>query len=341
VGYVSWAGHGNLGDDVMLSAAQDLLAPCALDTFGGARREAWLARLGLSGPRRLSHVILGGGTLLNSGYLQTIQGAQDRGIPVTVLGTGVGRPAFGQERSFAADWADVLQKCRAVGVRGPRSLAALQAAGISGAEVVGDLALTLAPDVPLRLTNNGAFLVNLAGLEGYPQALGEAIVSELTSTCRKLVSHGLRPIPVAFAAVDVRPLETLMGDLGTPRAIARPTDFSSFRALAAQARLAVGVRLHCSVLSSCLGLPFLAIAYGEKVRDFADSMGVMHLTADPLRLAGEDLPERALALADEPSPVGTQLHARARAWRDRIRAFAGGIRLRHAASHVARQGAFG
>jgi hypothetical protein len=304
----------------MFEAAHVLLPGSRLETFRGARREALLARLGLSGQRAFSRIFLGGGTLINDGYVGVVRRALDFGVPVRTLGTGVGSSGFSvTSETLTEDWRGLLARFERIGVRGPQSLEQLQALGVHKAEVVGDLALALTPDIPLVAPEADCFLLNAAAPKGAdPSFPSEIVFAELAGAARRLVGLGLEPVPVAFCEDDLAPLHAVMSQAGITAEIARPQTAGAFFALARQSRLSLGVRLHCAVLSVCAGLAPLAVAYRGKGKDFAASVGLEDWMVD---CAAVGLAERAAVLADAAPEVGAKAHAAALSWREKLRTY--------------------
>lgn len=323
-GYIGWTGRANLGDEAMLEAVRRLFPDRVVDVFSGVRREAMLAHFGLSGPRVFERVYLGGGTLINHGYINVVRRALDQGMPVSTLGTGVGSSGFGStQEAIDPAWATALARLERIGVRGPRSAAMLRAIGIE-AEVIGDLALALTPDELLPDSPKDAVLLNAAqpsdpGIDPFPT---EAVLNALASVVARLAREGFRIVPVAFCAEDHAPTRAVMELAGLPvERIAQPRTADDFFALSARARMSLGVRLHCAVLSCCAGLAPLAIAYRGKGYDFAESMAWPEMMVDPESMHPEILEQRAITLLDSAVQVGRELHNKALHWRRTLEAY--------------------
>jgi hypothetical protein len=325
-GYIGWTIAGNLGDTAMYEAAQKLFISDRLEIFSGARREAALASFGLSGSARFQRVFLGGGTLINHGYLGVIRKALQFGLPISTLGTGVGSSGFSdQGESIGYEWRDALNAMERVGVRGPRSLAKLRSIGVDKAEVIGDLALALTATTPIDPSLARGFILNAArpsARDGEVQAMSTTLEA-LANATKALVGRGLMPIPVAFCREDVAPTLEVLKMAGLEGCkLATPATANAFFDLANGARLTLGVRLHAAVLSCCLGIPPLAIAYREKGHDFAESMGCPSMMVDPKMLEAANFTDRAIALADQPVEVGRLLHRQALAFKENLTSYA-------------------
>jgi polysaccharide pyruvyl transferase WcaK-like protein len=327
VGYLGALGQSNLGDWAMFEAARALLAPADVRPFAGLARERLMKGLGLGGRRYFGSFLLGGGTLINPNFVGVARAALRTGLPVSALGTGVGSCGFAQpDRVDLAEWRSLLPDFRSVGVRGPRSVAALNDLGVKTAGAVGDLALcgagartpTSGEGGPPRFALNVTLAPHDAGASS---AASAAPLAELEAAVSELVRAGWRPVPVAMHAWDVAPLRSLLaragaGDVAVP---VLATADAFFQATAPCA-FTVAVRLHAAVLSCCVGVPPLMLGYRDKCRDFMESMGLdhWHVALDAAE-AGEVAAKTALLAAQAPD-LGPVVLERALAWKTRLRA---------------------
>ena len=311
VGYIGWVGHANLGDEAMADAAAHLLGqrPEILST---PRVEQMLAAVRLGGKARHRRAFVGGGTLINGGYIDLVERCLDAGVAMATLGTGVGSPGFSAgESAFDSRWTAALNRFDRVGVRGPRSLAKLHDNGVTRAEVTGDLALALTPDAPLASPDARTILFNtspgqtaqdIANLAAFDRAAAQ-LLSEL-------VADGWKVMPLAFHADDHPPIAAVLAAAGMGGApIYQPRNFDGYAALARHASASLSVRLHGSVLASMCGLANLLVEYRGKCRDFAESVGMEpSLVALDGFSADAMQAQFAALLADRPDR-GRELHA--------------------------------
>ncbi len=273
MGYIGWAGHGNLGDDAMLTAAEGLTGK-RLAPILSPGRERLLGRIG-AGSERLDGVLLGGGTLINRGREAIVKFLIEQEAPLFAIGTGVGSPGFSlAEEPLDAFWTEVLPRFRFLGVRGPRSLAKLQAAGVWNATVVGDLALASTPAEPKRDRKARRYLLNYApDTLARDRTQGAAAYAALSHLVADLARAGFEPLAVAFAREDEAPLARLLAMAECAATVHRPRDFAAYTAFARQSSFAIGVRLHSAVFAAMCGLPTVLIAYRDKCWDFAEGLG--------------------------------------------------------------------
>lgn len=333
VGYVGYLGGGNLGDDLMPDVVRGILPGISVQPLGSGRRERQLARLGLGGRGLMRSVLLGGGTLINPvvDRLEQVRAAQEQGLPVWCLGTGVGSCGFDMESEVSLnDWIPLLRRFARIGVRGPLSRDALHHAGVAGVEVVGDLALALTRRWPAQPTDPPLFAVNLT--QPHPERYGRGEyprLQELEQVVRERMTAGWHPVLLALHASDARCLQLLRAQVGAAELpIHQPRSAGEFLELMRPCRFSVGVRLHASVLSCCAGVPPLILGYREKCRDFALSMQLedWYLSLDHAR-PGEIL-DRAAELSTRCAALREPVLSRALHWRERILDYvAGAVRL--------------
>ena len=275
----AWTGHGNLGDEAMRAAY------CR--TFGG--RDV---------------PVLAGGTLINrgDGVLDAYRAAcAQSGRALPTFGTGVADPAFwrnrGGWRDRLSEWVELLEQLPGVGVRGPRSAAALQEAGLSHVQVVGDPALVFwrNTDETRPATGNVGLSVGRSG--GHVWGDEAAIERACIDLAQRLEAHGLRVTVYPVWSDDVPVCERVAVACRHANLSQHTTDAERFIASLEHIDVMVGVKLHACVLAACAGVPFVALEYRPKCRDFCESLDWGHCVRtdalDPAELCG-----RVIGLAD-------------------------------------------
>ncbi len=295
--YIGGHGGGNLGDDLMLSIARDLLPQWELTDCAESWHEKRLARFGLSGARYFEHALLGGGTLISPFWYGKVEAAVGLGIPLSSLGTGAGSCGFIQDDGIdLSSWAPLLKRFKHLGVRGPRSLQRMLDMGIEHAEVVGDLALYHTRDKPIVPDSTPSIAVNLCLPAANEPQCGEAQrFEELVNTLRPYVQQGWSLRPYAMNAADVGPTAHLTERL--ERSVQRIPHLKSveeFFAHVGPAVINIAVRLHGAILGCCAGVPPLILGYRDKCRDFAESLGLERWCVD---LPSAEMGDVAIATA--------------------------------------------
>lgn len=289
LGYIGWLGKENLGDEAMFVAARRCYPNHAMVHMDLPAMETALARLGLSGRAYFDGVILGGGTLISPYWTPSVRLPQQWNVPVWSLGTGVGSSGFEEAQEVdLGPWKELLPRFKAMGLRGPRSLARARALGAGDAAVIGDLALSFALDRPEPPADAPRFMVNVALPAGERYA-AETVEwqNELQRAVIRLVRQGWEPVGVAMHTNDVAPLEQLLRACGRPVMVHRPATVDAFFQLVRPCRMTLAVRLHGAILSACAGVPPLMIGYRDKCLDFMESVGLEEWHIDPLSGAGE------------------------------------------------------
>jgi hypothetical protein len=315
VAYAGGQGWRNLGDDALFEAAQRLLEGVCLVSFRYPRHEERFAHLGLSGRSYFQLFVLGGGTFINSYGLGTVRAALRQGLPAWTLGTGVGSAGFNMSRRpDLAEWRALLRDFQALGVRGPHSKALLEDLGVPHAKVIGDLALVLAREAPMRPVEPRRFAVNLV-LPPLHEREGFAYerLEGLERAIRYFVARGWEPLFVAMHEHDVEALDRLKAAVGRAEDPTHsPRTAEEYMDLVGPCTLTLATRLHAAVLSCCAGTPPLSLGYREKCLDFMSSLGLEAWHVD-LAVPEEDIFERALALAEEADGLRAPILERAQA----------------------------
>jgi polysaccharide pyruvyl transferase WcaK-like protein len=327
-GYIGWVGKANLGDEAMLEAASNLIGT-ELDPVSTPAVERLLDRAGLGGEARFPIAFLGGGTLINSGYIDIVETCLDQGIALATLGTGVGSSGFHDKESrLDPRWADALRRFKSVGVRGPRSLKKMRSIGIDRAEIVGDLAMALTPDSPVADWNGRKLIFNTcAGRSSDDANVLQAFDRSIAPVLCELHKSGWQIIPVAFHSSDIDPIRQVLEQIALADIpIARPATFTDYVCLAQGAALSISVRLHGSVLASMCGVPGLLLGYRDKCYDFAESIGSDASVLDYRQTSEDLLRARIAEMVDDLEATGKSVHARCLRYRSRLQAYVASLR---------------
>mgnify|MGYP001375800061 CR=1 FL=1 len=258
VGYTK--GTKNHGDEALIWIIRDLLAPEIEVITEGSDYDV---------------ALLGGGTLINQSpwLIDQFESALNRAGRGVVFGTGVGDLDFWGNHFDC--WVPLLRRCEAVGVRGPHSLALLQRHGFMDAIVTGDPYLWLRPPVRRRPVakhlgvNFGSTNNALLGA-GRDEDLGEFLAEVLDRLGREGWSFSF----LSVWSQDVPLLERLRARLGPaagPLFDSRLQPLETFSMLAS-CDLFLGEKLHANAMAAVAGVPFVALEYQPKVRDFAASL---------------------------------------------------------------------
>jgi hypothetical protein len=317
-GYIGWLGHRNLGDEAMHAAIRAGLPDVPLFQFK-AEGERLLRRLNLSGPEFFASVLLGGGTLINALFLDACQLVRSFGCTLHCVGTGVGSAGFGMPRETPLrGWRDVL-KDSLVSVRGPLSRQRLEEAGVHHARIIGDPALSWAPDVAPDFSSRNRLVINLAQEPGAKLSGTErAVFGQIGAIAQDFLNVGGEVVGVALGNGDARVLRLLRSEYRLHRMTIeqhRTATEPLLRTLTGSLAM-IGVRLHSAVLATCVGVPPILVAYRSKCEDFLASMDLrdsaVKLTDEAKAIS--HLQEQWRSIRSSPA-LPLQIYQRAKSWK--------------------------
>lgn len=215
-------------------------------------------------------LVLGGGNLLvdDDCYFlehftgQVVARAARRNVPVAVIGVGFGpvRTARGRDllRRLAQDWACTLA------VREAAARQALEQAGARRVHLIADPVLLRPPEPVAARRARPAY-----GISARPLPWKAEAASVVGAAVRSLRARG-----------DVIGLPLHPGpDEGVLRSALAAEEIADGRALPplvsalASCSLVAGMRLHSLILAAAYAIPFVALAYHDKVLEFVEAVG--------------------------------------------------------------------
>ncbi|MEO8605417.1 MAG: polysaccharide pyruvyl transferase family protein [bacterium] len=339
--YQGWVGWRNLGDEVMFEACRRCLptirwTPIPFDDIPpplplSARVRSRYARqvAGLFGG---SVAMLGGGTILNRipAWLEQYRRlCRTVGRPVPLFSPGVADPSFWSAaagwRDTRAEWRTELARLPQVGVRGPLSKRLLDEVGCRNVVVAGDPALTFHRGAtPAPPAGRRRVAVNAGRAHGEVWGSEDRMIATLAAAVRRLVAAGY----------DVRVFPAWDRDEVVCREVARaaglPDDAVDPLLLDADTLLqyldgfdvVVSIKLHAAVLAAAAGVPFVAVEYQPKVRDFTESIGWGRFTFRSDTVEATDVERAVREIHDDLAAVRQHLDARVRELVEGFRAHA-------------------
>lgn len=259
--YVGWTGQSNLGDEVMLEATADLFSEADVTTQGES----------------FDLLMLGGGTLINRGYLRHLRPLDSPRVERVAFGTGVANPEYwGEPREDPADWIDFLESCAFVGVRGPISAEIMNDWGLKrDVEIIGDPALSLQASAVEKV--EGRVVVCPAwSRELLWGGSDQDVISAFAGLVRYLRAEGHDVWALSAFPGDDRYIIDMMRQAGAPDLPYLPghDEVQPAVDLLASADLVVSERLHGAVLAAAAGTIPVMVEYRPKLRDFARSMNL-------------------------------------------------------------------
>lgn len=260
--YIGYAkGTENHGDEALVWLIRDLLAP----------------EIQVSPDfTEFDLAILGGGTLINQSpwLIDWFRENLDKARHGLVFGSGVGDELFWG--NHVADWRPLLERCHRVAVRGPDSARFLAANGFHQAEAMGDPYLALTPPMarrpsPKRMGIN--FGTANKALMGGDEDGFLAFFQEMLIALR---DDGWSFVWISVWSRDLEIMRNMREVVGVetgPLLDARTETLEAYSALS-RCEIFLGEKLHALAMSAVARVPFIALEYQPKVRDFTTSVGM-------------------------------------------------------------------
>ena len=285
-GYLGWIRHGNLGDDAIHESLQQLFSPVNLIEFNQVPIEIAANRLLFGNTALYDMILLGGGTLINeAGFLDKLQTAATKNVPIIVFGTGVRDPDFwsakdpGQDyRSGLKQWANLLKHSSYLSVRGPLSAALLESNGLQKVKIIGDpgLSITTSRDTPRHRSKLvGINLGSHDPILGRQADLIEEILAFIQDSIASGTSIEFCPMHASDEAIALK-MQKKLGEKSftiwqhyddTERTLERIKEYDFL----------IGQRLHSVVFGFAAGVPSISLGYQPKCHDFMQSIGMSDL----------------------------------------------------------------
>ena len=240
--------------------------------------DVWKA---LAGARLL---ISGGGSLVQDVtsarsalyYLGTLLAASSRGVPVAVVGQGVGPITRGWVRRMATI---AFNRVQAISVRDGDSVRTLVSLGVTVPVHRGaDLAF-LAPSAS---PDRGRELLAAAGITGQEGVFGVAVrpwpgqrdVGDLAASIRRFAgARRLRVIILPFDRTCDQTISQALAEMTGGQVVAAESP-ADLLAVVGCTSLLLGVRLHGLIFAAAQGVPAVGLAYDPKVPAFMAEAGL-------------------------------------------------------------------
>lgn len=313
--YVGWTGRSNLGDEAMLRAVADVLFDWARVDVEGEGGDL---------------LMLGGGTLINRGYLRALRPLDSPRRERVVFGTGVANPDYwGKPKEPVSEWIAFLESCAFVGVRGPISAELLDRWGMRReVEVIGDPALSLRPSPEVSVVD-GRVVVCPAWARGLLWGGSDSdVIAAFSQLIESLRGKGHEVWALsAFPGDDTHIIDMMRrADVPDLPYLAAHDDPQAALDLAASAQLVVAERLHGAVLAAAAGTVPVMVEYRPKLRDFAQSLDLEGLVIKTDALSGGGLIELAHAALSDRDTHAAAMKTRVEEYRSRQRQAATRIR---------------
>lgn len=299
--YVGWVGFGNLGDDACRDLFIKKLTPL-LREFGiepkikTVRPGKHFTQEDLLGFRP-DLVVLGGGSVLKSPYVNLLFIAEKKGIPTVIWGSGIDWISLKElsriKENTLKKSSPLIQQtvdhCQAVGVRGPHTFKILQAMGCDPKKMLisGDPGFLLQPRLRKEyLTPPLSKQINWFGSQqriigvNWGTSMNRVYGhnenktgSQLAAALNKLS----RDFSLFFFPVwskDLPAMERLAEALQNKEIFISRKVYTAptLAHFLKRCDLTINFKLHANIFSAAVGTPFISLGYRSKCFDFAASV---------------------------------------------------------------------
>jgi polysaccharide pyruvyl transferase WcaK-like protein len=337
--YQGWTGWRNLGDEVMFQACQRELADIRWKAF--SLRDSVPSTHSIAGAadsslRRLQTffwgqtAIFGGGTLINRtpAWLEQYRLLR-RSIkrPVPVFSPGVANPMYWAKkkgwRDTRAEWKAALSDLPLIGVRGPLSKALLDDAGFRNVVVTGDPALSFRRSVAAPPVRNRVVAINAGRSNREMWGSEDRMISAISDAARGLTTRGFEVRIFPVWNLDEPVCYEVARNAGLPKDAVDPLilDGDQFLRYMDRFDVVVAVKLHAAVMAAAAGVPFVAVEYRPKVRDFTESIGWGSQTFRSDQVQGSALERAVQEVYDDRDEMVARMDSRVLELGERFRGY--------------------
>jgi polysaccharide pyruvyl transferase WcaK-like protein len=203
-----------------------------------------------------------------------------------VFGSGVVNPDFvakvvGPAYDVHKRWADVLNQCDYIGVRGPLSKKELEDLGLKNIEVIGDPVMSLAREqLPREISGKDKIIGLNVGVAGGNLWGREDYICEQFAKLAQIANHsGFRVKWFVIRPGDLDVTRQAFSQSGMPADICEfYNDFNGFMDAVSLTNIFVGMKLHAVALATCAYVPSVMLEYNPKCRDYMDSINQSEFT---------------------------------------------------------------
>lgn len=276
--YCGWAGHGNLGDEVLHDVIVDLLGKKI-----ALYDKSYLSRVVNIYSKINKNIfdcfILGGGTLIGRPlYLNKLEQYPS---PLKIaFGCGVMNPEYWSHVPSHVDlrneWVSQLNSFDYISVRGPISKRILSDWGVNkDVRVIGDPVLYISDNMIVPKKNHKILGINLGVSRG--QVWGgneEKVLHDVVRELKILKTKGwsFKFFPVWDADIEyIKNAAKLLGEI-KPYIVENFLNKNLFMHELRSVDVFIGEKLHAVILAACTHTPIIMIEYRPKCRDFMSSM---------------------------------------------------------------------
>jgi len=318
IGYIGWVGHGNIGDEAMFQAIQRLFSPSSLLSYSHIKKIIQWDVKNKAG--LFKGVCLGGGTIINTGYIKEVRDALNSNYKVFAFGSGVSDSSLSEQNTYDSknfdEWIKLLHSCLFVGVRGPDSQAILAKKGVK-ATIIGDPALSFCRDVVVPKSGNKIAGINVGYATGAMAFSANKIRETILDVCRRMKDDGWRFIFYPMWEKDLKEIKPIADDLGDAGTIFKSTNsIEGLLTSMESCDVVIGQKLHSVILAAAANTPGIMIEYRPKCLDFMRSIGCEDFSINEKNLNAQTLWEKLNILTDNLEVRQGNIHDQVVKYRD-------------------------
>lgn len=299
---MGWVGFGNLGDDACRDLFIKGLTPILKNS--GITPEIKAVRPGKYFTQddllsfRPDLVVLGGGSVLKSPYVNLLFVAEKQGIPTVIWGSGIdwisleelSRIKNNTLKKNSPLIQHTVNRCQAVGVRGPHTKQILQVMGCDSKKMIvsGDPGFLLQPRLKEEhLTPTLEEQINWFSAQ-QRKILGvnwgtsmNRVYGHNENKTGSLLAEALNKLPRDFSlflfpvwSKDLPAMERLAEKLQNKQVFVCRKVYTAptLAYFLKKCDLTINFKLHANIFSAAVGTPFISLGYRSKCFDFAVSV---------------------------------------------------------------------
>lgn len=305
MGYSGWTGRDNLGDEALYQIIRLLVRPVDLLPYKVFfKRGKFIEKLER---RQLSGMMMGAGTLINSGgLLSLMQGFINDAVPCFCFGAGVLDPKFYCKYPRYPDqmkeWTDLLRLFHSVSVRGFLSANILKDYGLESVRVIGDPVLSFALNTLPPKKRTKIIGINFGTTKNNSLLWGNAdktvfdFIVKITNT---FIKQGFEVQYFPIWKNDMQAAVTVAKKVNGDVKICPCTrDMNSYLDALENVDIFIGEKLHSVIGALCCYTPSIMLAYQPKCIDFMNSVSLDKYILQTDQLSEEKLLEMISSISE-------------------------------------------
>lgn len=279
--YSGWIGYENLGDELLFEAHKLLFPKYRLIHFRPSPFLKLYFRLFKRSAFKIG--ILGGGTLINDDYrwLFEMQYIQNQLIPTFCFGTGVSDPTFWEYQNYKKwhnymkDWSKILKNFSFVGLRGPDSYKILKNNKINNGVIIGDTAISLAPNRIKKKIDKKEKIIGLNIGENPMWGNEEEYFKKIIILIHNLLGKDFKIYLLPISKKDININKRMLKIINNQKCYLNIKAYKSYKEYFIETEkcdIFISQKLHAGIISTMHRIPTIMFEYQPKCRDYMKSI---------------------------------------------------------------------